>query len=158
MTYLSIEALLKQFYDNQPSIHAFLKNLSSLQKLTHGPQMFTEKTLNFMQIYPQSKILRKSPSVLSRSIHGPCILTKNPSHFKKIFPQPKILQKISPTVGRIRNQAFRMLIREIILVNLVRFKRLSCETPRALKSCFIFQNPSFGQYLSSGRCCCLAKN
>jgi hypothetical protein len=55
--------------------------------------MFMGKTVIFMQIYPYSKILLKSPSVLSRSIHGPCILIKNTLIFQEIIPQPKILQK-----------------------------------------------------------------
>jgi hypothetical protein len=49
----------------------------------------------------------------------------------------------------IHNQVFRTLNREIISVSQVRLKRLSCETPEALKSFFIFQNPSFDRYPSS---------
>jgi hypothetical protein len=52
-------------------------------------------------------------------------------------------------VGGIQNQAFRTLNHEIILVSQVRFKRLSCENPGALRSLFIFQNPSFDRYPSS---------
>jgi hypothetical protein len=49
----------------------------------------------------------------------------------------------------IRSRAFRTQNREIISVNQVQFERLSCETPRALKSVFIFLIPSFDQDLSS---------
>jgi hypothetical protein len=53
------------------------------------------------------------------------------------------------TCWGIRNQAFRTPNREIISVSQVQFERLSCETPRAYKSVFIFPISSFNQVLSS---------
>jgi len=42
---------------------------------------FCEKTLNFLQINPQSKILPKSPLALWKSTHSFCIFTKQTLKF-----------------------------------------------------------------------------
>jgi hypothetical protein len=52
----------------------------ALQKLTHGPQTFTEKILTFRKFTHSLKIYGKFPQ---KSIHDPCILT---------IKYPKILE------------------------------------------------------------------
>jgi hypothetical protein len=62
----------------------------ALQKLTDGPQTFTEKTLNFLQIYQHFEILRKSALHLSQSTQDPCNLTKKlPYSFRKLIQNLK---------------------------------------------------------------------
>jgi hypothetical protein len=55
-----------------------------------------------------------------------------------------IFRGILAFVGGIRNLAFRMRSHEIISVSQAWFKRPSYETPGAIKSALIFQNPPFG--------------
>jgi hypothetical protein len=55
-----------------------------------------------------------------------------------------------PEVGGIRNQAFHISkIKECLQLPKFLRERPNSETPRALESIFVFQNPSFDQYASS---------